>query len=35
MPARTRVMAVLLIPSFMAISSASLKPIPRMSRASR
>ena len=35
MPARTRIMAVFSMPSFMAIASAVLKPMPRMSRASR
>jgi hypothetical protein len=34
MPARTRIMAVFSTPSFMAIASAVLKPMPRMSRAS-
>ena len=35
MPARTRIMAVLSMPSFMAMASAVLKPMPRMSRARR
>ena len=35
MPARTRIMAVFSMPSFMAMASAVLKPMPRMSRASR
>src|SRR5258707_2907764 len=35
MPARTRIMAVFSTPSFMAIASAVLKPMPRMSRARR
>ena len=35
MPARTRVIAVLVIPSFIAIASAILNPIPRMSRVRR
>ncbi len=34
-PARTRIIAVFSMPSFMAIASAVLKPMPRMSRASR
>jgi hypothetical protein len=34
-PARARIIAVLSMPSFAAIRSALLKPIPRMSRASR
>ena len=35
MPARTRTMAVFSIPSFIAIASAVLNPMPRMSLASR
>jgi hypothetical protein len=35
MPARTRIMAVLSMPSLPAITSGRLKPMPRMSRASR
>ena len=35
MPARTRIIAVLSIPSRIAIWSALLKPMPRISRASR
>ncbi len=35
MPARTRVVAAFSTPSFIAIVSASLNPIPRMARASR
>src|SRR6476646_902579 len=35
MPARTRIIAVFSMPSFMAIASAVLKPMPRMSRARR
>jgi hypothetical protein len=34
-PARTRIMAVLSMPSFMAMASAVLNPMPRMSRARR
>ena len=34
-PARTRIMAVFSMPSFAAIASAVLKPMPRISRASR
>ena len=33
MPARTRISAVFSMPSFMAISSATLNPMPWMSRA--
>src|SRR5580692_12552007 len=33
MPARTRIMAVFSTPSFIAMASAVLKPMPRMSRA--
>jgi hypothetical protein len=35
MPARTLIMAVFSTPSFIAMASAVLKPMPRMSRASR
>ena len=35
MPALARIIAVLEMPSFSAIRSAVLKPMPRMSRASR
>ena len=35
MPARTRIMAVFSIPSFIAIASAVLNPMPRMSGARR
>src|SRR5271167_2036015 len=35
MPARTRIIAVFSMPSFIAIASAVLKPMPRMSRARR